>query len=155
VARAQRGEAGYPHRMKIAEWDTTSGAGAIVQDQLSELGAEEYAAHVAVSPANGRLRILVATDVGLLDYHYQPSGADPSGPWSLRSELHRWAGVRGLRLQTEAQIEEGDQTVKARWIWRFVAEEPKIDLAAESTASGEHAPGAVLPLARTCFEHAR
>lgn len=141
--------------MKIGEWDTTGGVGAIVQDQLRELGAAEFATHVAVNPDNGRLRILVATDIGLLDYHYHPSGADPNGPWSLRSDVYRWAGVRGLRLQNEAQIEEGDQTVKARWIWRFIGEEPKIDLAAESTASGEHAPGAVLPLARACFEHAR
>jgi hypothetical protein len=140
--------------MKIGEWDTTGGAGAIMLDQLAQLGATEDAAHVAVAE-NGRLRILVATDIGLLDYHYHPAGADPEGPWSLRGELLRWSGVRGLRLQMDAQIEEDNDTVQARWIWRFVAEEPRIDLMAESSGAGERAPGAVLPLARACLQHAR
>ena len=140
--------------MKIGEWETTAGADTILQEQLGELGASEYAAHVALNPENGRLRILVATDIGLLDYRYQPAGADPAGPWSLRGELVRWASVRGLRLQTEAQVEEHDHRVEARWIWRFIAEEPKVELTAESTGLGERSPVAVLPLARACLEHA-
>lgn len=139
--------------MKLNEWGTTGAVGAVVPNQLVELGAKEIASHVAVGE-NGRLRILVATDIGLLDYRYHPSGSDPNGPWSLRGELSRWASVRALRLQTEAQVDESGGQVTARWIWRFIAEEPKIDLAAESTGSGEHAPGAVLPLARACIEHA-
>lgn len=140
--------------MKIGEWETTAGAGAIVQEQLEELGAAEYAAHVAVNADSGRLRILVASDIGLLDYTYQPASADHKGPWSLRGELYRWGSVRGLRLQTDAQIEPGGGTVSARWIWRFIAEEPKIDLTAESAGLGERAPAAVLPLARACMERA-
>jgi hypothetical protein len=138
--------------MKIGEWDTTGGAGAIMLDQLAQLGATEDAAHVA-GAENGRLRILVATDIGLLDYRYHPAGADPDGPWSLRGDVYRWMSVRGLRLQTEGQVESG-AAHQARWIWRFVAEDPKIDLAAESTGSGERSPAAVLPLARACLEHA-
>jgi hypothetical protein len=137
--------------MKIGEWDTLGRARAILQHQLGELGAQEIAAHVALNPENGRLRVLVATDIGLLDYHYHPSGADPNGPWSLRGDLVRWSAVRGLRLQTEGQVDEGGRTVNARWIWRFVGEEPRIELTAESTGSGERAPAAVLPLARTCI----
>lgn len=141
--------------MKIGEWDTLGRARAILQHQLGELGAAEIASHVALNPENGRLRILVATDAGLLDYHYQPAGADPEGPWSLRGELHRWTSVRGLRLQTDAQVTEQDDTMDARWVWRLIAEDPKIDLTAESNASGERSPRALLPLATACIEHAR
>jgi hypothetical protein len=138
--------------MKIGEWDSAGEVGAILQVQLVELRAAELAAHVALGE-NGRLRILVATDIGLLDYRYHPAGADPDGPWSLRGDVYRWMSVRGLRLQTEGQVESG-AAHQARWIWRFVAEDPKIDLAAESTGSGERSPAAVLPLARACLEHA-
>jgi hypothetical protein len=141
--------------MKIGEWDSLGRARAILQRQLGELGASELAAHVALNPENGRLRVLVATDIGLLDYHYQPVSADPEGPWSLRGEIHRWASVRGLRLQTDAQVNEQEDNIDARWIWRLIAEDPKIDLTAESTASGERSPGALLPLATACIEHAR
>ena len=122
--------------MKIGEWDSLGRARAILQRHLGELGAAEYAAHVAQNSDNGRLRVLVATDIGLLDYNYQPAGADPQGPWALRGQLYRWMSVKGLRLQTDAQLEDGD-AVDARWIWRLTAEEPKIELVAESTADGE------------------
>ena len=54
--------------MKIGEWDNLGRARGLVQRQLGELGAMEFAAHVTVNPDNGRLRIFVATDAGLLDY---------------------------------------------------------------------------------------
>ena len=139
--------------MKIGEWDSLGRARAILQHHLGELGAAEYAAHVAMNPENGRLRVLVATDIGLLDYNYQPAGADPAGPWALRGQLYRWTSVKGLRLQTDAQLEDSD-AADARWIWRVTAEEPKIELVAESFAEGERSPDALLPLARACIEHA-
>ena len=141
--------------MKIGEWDTLGRARAIMQVQLGELGAAEIAAHVALNPENGRLRILVATDIGLLDYYYQPTSADPEGPWSLRGEIHRWASVRGLRLQTDAQVTELEDRLDARWVWRFISEDPKFDLVAESTGEGERSTYAVLPFATACLERAR
>lgn len=140
--------------MKIGEWDSLGRARAILQRHLGELGAAEYAAHVELNPENGRLRVLVATDIGLLDYHYLPAGNDPEGPWALRGQLYRWMSVKGLRLQTDAQLEDTDETSEARWIWRLTAEEPKIELTAESEAEGERSPDALLPLARACIQHA-
>jgi hypothetical protein len=140
--------------MKIGEWDTLGRARAVLQLQLGELGATELAAHVTLNPENGRLRVLIATDIGLLDYYYQPSGTDPEGPWSLRGELHRWVNVRGLRLQTDAQVSEQEDGMEARWIWRLIAEDPKIELTAELSGVGEHAPAALLPLAGACLQHA-
>ena len=141
--------------MKIGEWDSLGRARAILQRQLGELGASELAAHVALNAQNGKLRVLVATDIGLLDYTYQPAGSDPDGPWTLRGEIHRWASVKGLRLQTDAQIDEQEEGMDAKWIWRLLAEDPRIELTAESTASGERSPGALLPLATACIEMAR
>jgi hypothetical protein len=140
--------------MKLGEWDSLGSARGILQRHLGELGAAEYAAHCAVNPENGRMRILVATDVGLLDYHYQPVGADPGGAWALRGQLYRWVSVKGMRLHTDAQIEYQGEAAEARWIWRLTAEDPSIELTAESTSLGERSPGALLPLARACIQHA-
>jgi hypothetical protein len=140
--------------MKLGEWDSLGRARGILQHHLGELGAAEYAAHVAVNPENGRMRILIATDIGLLDYTYQSVGADRKGAWALRGQLYRWVSVKGMRLHTDAQIDEDSESTDARWIWRLTAEDPKIELTAESMELGERSPAALLPLARACIEHA-
>lgn len=137
--------------MKIGEWDNLGRARALLQRQLGELGAAEYAAHVALNPDNGRLRILLATDIGVLDYHYAPAGTNPEEAWILRGQLHRWISVRGLRLQTDAQLEDGSD--ETRSIWRLVAEDPKIDLTVTNDA-GDQAVKALLDFARSCIQHA-
>ena len=137
--------------MKIGEWDNLGRARVLLQRQLGELGATEYAAHVTVNPDNGRLRIYLATDVGLFDYSYSPAGQSPEGDWILRGQLHRWPSVRGLRLQADAQLDES--TDESKSIWRLVAEEPKIELSGTSD-SGPRAIAAVLDLARACLQHA-
>jgi hypothetical protein len=137
--------------MKIGEWDNLGRARGLVQRQLGELGATEYAAHVTVNADNGRLRVFVATDAGLLDYQYAPAGADPEGPWILRGQLVRWGSVRGLRLQTDAQQDEGSDEVKA--VWRLVAEDPKMELTISSD-DGERAIEALAGFARSCLQYA-
>jgi hypothetical protein len=107
---------------------------------------------VTVNTDNGRLRVYVATDTGLLDYSYQPSGANPEGDWILRGTLMRWSSVRGLRLQTDAQIDEETQTVRS--LWRLVAEEPKIELVASSEDEDDRAVQALLAFARACLQQA-
>jgi hypothetical protein len=137
--------------MRIGEWDNLGRVRALLQTQLGQLGAAEHAAHVAVNPDNGRLRILVATDVGLLDYAYSPTGPDPKGPWILRGQAIRWSSVRNLRLVTDAQLGEAAET--SRSVWRFVAEEPKIELVATSD-DGDVAIEAMLAFARACLQNA-
>lgn len=136
--------------MKIGEWDNLGRARALLQHQLGDMGATEYAAHVTVNPDNARLRIYLATDVGLFDYSYAPVGANPQGDWILRGQLFRWPSIRGLRLQTDAQLEANDEV---RSIWRLVAEEPKIELTVGSDA-GPAALSGMLDLARACLQHA-
>lgn len=136
--------------MKIGEWDELGKARLLLQRQMGELNAEEYATHVSVNPDNGRLRIMVACDAGLLDYHYSPAGSDPQGPWILRGQLFRWVSVRGLRLQTDAQLDES--TGEVQEIWRLVAEDPRIELSVTSE-SGTKAIEALLAFARPCVMH--
>jgi hypothetical protein len=140
--------------MKIGEWDNLGRARGLLQRQLGQLGAAEYAAHVTLNEENGRLRVLIATDIGLLDYAYGPAGADPEGAWLLRGELYRWASVRGVRLQTDAQIDEDSGDVRS--VWRVIAEQPKIELAADSSADADtgRTVDALLPFARACVLHA-
>jgi hypothetical protein len=90
--------------------------------------------------------------VGLLDYTYGPAGADAEGAWMLRGQVSRWQSVRGLRLQTDAQMD--DDSGEVRGIWRLVAEEPKIELAADSEGDADHSPAALLAFARACLLHA-
>ena len=137
--------------MKIGEWETLGRARGLLQRQLGELGAAEYAAHVTLNPENGRLRVLVATDIGLLDYTYAPAGADPEAQWLLRGQLYRWVNVKGLRLQTDAQLDE--ETGEIRSLWRVVAEEPKMELTADSTGDVDRTPGTLLPFARACIQN--
>jgi len=61
----------------------------------------------------------------------------------------------GLRLQTDAQVTELEDRLDARWVWRFISEDPKFDLVAESTGEGERSTYAVLPFATACLERAR
>lgn len=136
--------------MKIGEWDNLGRARALVQRQLGQLAATEYAAHVAVNDS-GRLRIMVATDVGLLDYIYSPVGANLEGQWILRGQVHRWASVRGLRLQTDAQMD--DQTEQVQEVWRLVAEDPKIELSV-TTEAGDKPIEGLLGFARACYQNA-
>ena len=137
--------------MKVGEWDILGRARGLVQRQLGELGAAEFAAHVTVNPDNGRLRIFVATDAGLLDYQYAPAGASPEGDWILRGQLVRWASIRGLRLQTDAQQAMGSDEIKA--VWRLVAEDPRMELTISSD-DGEKAIEALAAFARSCLQHA-
>lgn len=137
--------------MKIGEWDSLGRARELLQRQLGELGAAEFATHVSLHTDTKRQRILVATDVGLLDYTWAPMSPAADAPWLLRGLLYRWRNVHGLRLQTDAQLDpDGGEP---RSVWRLVGEDPKIELVADT--GGER--GEVVPLlafARACLQHA-
>jgi hypothetical protein len=135
--------------MRIGEWENLGRTRQLLQQQLAEMGATEFATHVTVNEDTGRLRIFVASDMGLMDYQYAPAGTNPGGAWILRGQLHRWPTVRNLRLQTDAQLH--DDTIKS--VWRLSAEDPKIELIATSD-HGEREIEAVLSLARACLQHA-
>jgi hypothetical protein len=134
--------------VRIGEWDQIGRSRALVQRELGELGVNELAAHVTINPGNERQRILIATDIGLLDYNFA-AGPSKSATYELRGTLHRWPSVQGMRLQSDAQWDDNAKTAKS--VWRLVAEEPRIELAAESTETDRHQVSALLDFARACF----
>jgi hypothetical protein len=137
--------------MKIGEWDGLGRARALLQRQLGDLGATELAAHVSVSTDTGRQRILVAADVALLEYSWAPSQADGQGPWLLRGSVYRWQNVQGLRMTTDAQWD--DERQEPKQIWRLVAQDPRIELVADSK-SGDRSLAALVSFGRACLERA-
>jgi hypothetical protein len=134
--------------VRIGEWEQIGRSRALVQRTLGELGANELATHVTINPDNERQRILIATDIGLLDYNFAPAAAG-GAVYELRGTLHRWPSLRGMRLQSDAQWDDNART--ARSIWRLIAEEPRIELSAESTEADRSQTSALLDFARACF----
>lgn len=134
--------------VKVGEWEDIGRSRALLHRVLGELGAVELAAHITLHADGDRQRVLVATDIGLLDYNYGVTSPGDA-TYELRGGLTRWPSVRGMRLQSDAQWD--DNARAARSIWRLVAEEPKIELAAESTEQDRAAVTALLDFARACF----
>jgi hypothetical protein len=135
--------------VKIGEWPNIGRARELITRQLGELGADELAAHVVVNPDTGRYRILVAADIGLLDYAWNADSPEADTTWSLRGSLVRWASVRGLRLQTDAQFDPVSATAKG--IWRLVAEDPKFEMVARTEEGEPSAIPALLAFGRACL----
>jgi hypothetical protein len=143
---------GYAADMKIGEWQGIGRAREMIVRHLGELGADELAAHVTVNRDSGRQRILVATEVGLLDYSWSADTKEPDATWSLRGSLVRWASVRGLRLQMDAQFDPVPE--QAQTVWRLVADDPKVELKATSAEGEPLAVPALLAFARACLSRA-
>jgi hypothetical protein len=133
--------------MKIGEWEGIGRARAVIVHHLGELSATELASHVTIGD-NQRQRILVATDIGLLDFNWSPSSAEPDAVWNLRGGLTRWPSVRGLRLQSDAQFDPVYEKVQT--VWRLVSEDPKIALTASSDPDPK-AVTALLSFANACL----
>lgn len=142
---------GYAPWVKLSEIKDLGPVAALVQRQVDDLGAAEMAAQVIRGSDVRRMRILVATDLGVLDYSYAASSGEADAPWHLRGTLVRWPAVHGLRLQTDAQL--GDRTQAAKHVWRFVVEDPKFELVAEVGADAR-TTAAMLEFARACLERA-
>jgi hypothetical protein len=138
--------------MKIGEWREIGRARELIVRQLGELGTDELAAHVTLNRETGRQRILVATDVGLLDYAWSADSNEPDATWSLRGSLVRWTSVRGLRLQVDSQFDPVPE--QAQEVWRLVAEDPKFELKATSTEGEPWAVTALLAFGRACLSRA-
>jgi hypothetical protein len=135
--------------MRLGEWDALGQARGWLQHQLGDLGAAELATWV-IFGEHGRQRILVATDVGLLDYTYGPESPSPDVPWRLRGELIRWRGIHNLRLYSEGGWDPVNDMFRV--IWRVRAEEPKLEVVVDTTTSPEREVGALLAFARACLD---
>ncbi len=143
--------AGYAPQVKLAQMKDLGPVAELLQRQVDDLGAVEMASQLIPGTDARRMRILVATDLGVLDYVFAATSGDANAPWHLRGTLTRWPGVHGLRLQTDGQL--GDATQPAKHVWRFVIEDPKAELVAEVGADAKTTT-AMLEFARACLERA-
>jgi hypothetical protein len=134
--------------VRIGEWEHIGRSRGLVQRELGELGAVELATYVSISEDGDRQRILIATDIGLLDYAFAPTSVG-SATYDLRGTLHRWPSIRGMRLQSDAQWDDNAKT--ARSVWHLIAEEPKIELVADSIDEDRSKVTPLLDFARAAF----
>ena len=71
-----------------------------VQEHLATLGVEEIAIFaVEDGVAGDGRRVLVATEIGLVDYRYGPQ--ESTARFSLAGRLHPWQAVQGVDLRVE------------------------------------------------------
>jgi hypothetical protein len=71
-----------------------------IGEHLATLGMDEIAIFATEQGGEGYgRRVLVATEIGLLDYHYGPR--DSSARFAMRGRLWPWQAVRGVDLRVE------------------------------------------------------
>ena len=71
-----------------------------IDEHLATLGMDEIAIFAAEEGSEGYgRRVLVATEIGLLDYHYGPR--DSTARSAMRGRLLPWQAVRGVDLRVE------------------------------------------------------
>jgi hypothetical protein len=90
--------------LRLAEWPRNPYLNDEVREwvrlHLETLGAEDVAVYaMAASGQDDERRILVATEVGLLDSWYAPHGS--TARFSLSVRLYPWTTVRGVDLRGE------------------------------------------------------
>lgn len=67
--------------------------------QLGGLGVDEIAIYAVEAGDDEQRRVLVATEVGLLDGWYGPRGS--TARYTLRTRLYPWQAVRDVELRVE------------------------------------------------------
>ena len=65
--------------------------------------------------------------------------------------LAEGAGSYEFHVETVAHAYELNEFTTAKSVWRLIAEEPRIELFAESTETDRHEVSALLDFARACF----
>lgn len=90
--------------MRLADWPRMPYLNEEVRDWIAEelktLGAEELAVYALEQGAEAdERRILVATEIGLIDHTYAPFGS--TARYRLSGRLYPWQTVRGVALSGE------------------------------------------------------
>lgn len=71
-----------------------------INEHLATLGVEELAVFaVEHGPDDDGRRVLVATEIGLLDYRYGPRGS--TARFAVAGRIYPWQAVRGVDLRVE------------------------------------------------------
>lgn len=139
-------------RVRLSEWPRNP----YLNDELRQwvalhlgaLGVEDLAVFATASGReDDERRILVATEVGLLDGWYAPSGS--TARYSLTLRLHPWQAVRGVDLRAET-FRLWAHEHQSRW-WLRIGR-PPLDVVADTPELGRalaHFAGACSVMAET------
>jgi hypothetical protein len=110
--------------------------------ELESLGIEDLAVYALEAGTEGdERRVMVATEVGLLDHRYAPFGS--SARYRLAMLMYPWQVLRGVELRADT-FRLWAREHRTRWSFRL--QHPHFEAATESPDLGQ----ALCDLARVC-----
>ncbi|MGH2401215.1 MAG: hypothetical protein ACRDE6_00760, partial [Candidatus Limnocylindria bacterium] len=110
--------------------------------ELQSLGVEDLAVYALEAGTEGdERRVMVATEVGLLDHRYAPFGS--SARYRLAMLMYPWQVLRGVELRADT-FRLWAREHRTRWSFRL--HHPHFEAATESPDLGQ----ALCDLARVC-----
>ncbi|MGI8998678.1 MAG: hypothetical protein ACR2GO_03100 [Candidatus Limnocylindria bacterium] len=110
--------------------------------ELQSLGVDDLAVYVLEAGTEGdERRVMVATEVGLLDHRYAPFGS--SARYRLAMLMYPWQVLRGVELRADT-FRLWAREHRTRWSFRL--HHPHFEAATESADLGQ----ALCDLARVC-----
>ena len=140
--------------VKIGEWDNLGRARAVLQRQLGELGAAEYAAHVTLNQEQRAHAHLRGDRHRAARVHLRARRRRPRGRVdAARASCTDGPACKGLRLQNEAQIDDDSGEVKCGLA--HGGRGPEAGAGGGLRAAWTITPiGPMLAFARACIQHA-
>ena len=132
--------------MRLTEWPRMPFLNEEVKEwialELESLGVEDLAVYALEAGQEGdERRVMVATEIGLLDHRYAPFGS--SARYRLAMLMYPWQVLRGVELRADTFRPVGREH---RTRWSFRLHHPHFEAATESTDLGQ----ALCDLARVC-----
>ncbi len=132
--------------MRLTEWPRMPFLNDEVKEwiaiELQTLGVEDLAVYALEAGTEGdERRVMVATEVGLLDHRYAPFGS--SARYRLAMLMYPWQVLRGVELRADT-FRLWAREHRTRWSFRL--HHPHFEAATESPDLGQ----ALCDLARVC-----
>ena len=132
--------------MRLTEWPRMPFLNDEVKEwialELQSLGVEDLAVYALEAGTEGdERRVMVATEVGLLDHRYAPFGS--SARYRLAMLMYPWQVLRGVELRADT-FRLWAREHRTRWSFRL--HHPHFEAATESPDLGQ----ALCNLARVC-----
>ncbi len=132
--------------MRLTEWPRMPFLNDEVKEwialELESLGVEDLAVYALEAGSEGdERRVMVATEVGLLDHRYAPFGS--SARYRLAMLMYPWQVLRGVELRADT-FRLWAREHRTRWSFRL--HHPHFEAATESPDLGQ----ALCDLARVC-----
>src|ERR687891_2389227 len=139
---ARRGD----RRVRLTDWPRMPFLNDEVKEwiaiELQSLGVEDLAVYALEAGTEGdERRVMVATEVGLLDHRYAPFGS--SARYRLAMLMYPWQVLRGVELRADT-FRLWAREHRTRWSFRL--HHPHFEAATESPDLGQ----ALCDLARVC-----